>query len=240
MMPPLLSSWLRSFIVQGSWTYERMVGLGVAFTMEPLVRGLPREAAALAATATFFNAHPYLTGLAAGALAKAEHEGRPPEQIDRLRMALVSSLGSLGDKLIWAGWLPLASALGLAVTVLASPLAGVGLFFVLYNALHLALRWWGIVVGWHLGFRVASALGAPALQLGLRLAGPLASGAVGLALPIAGAWLALDFAPPTRIGVLAVCVAGVAVGRWLLPSLGGTRAGMAMVALAALVALAWR
>ncbi len=246
MKAALVASWLRSFTVQGSWNYERMIGLGVAFAMEPLLRRLPngradpRYAPALARTAAFFNAHPYLTGLAAGALAKAEHEGHPPEQIDRLRTALVSSLGSVGDKLVWAGWLPLTSALGLVVAALGSPLAGVAVFLVLYNALHLTLRWWGTVVGWREGFRVASALGARAIQAGLRFAGPAASGAMGLALPIAGAWLAVDFAAATRIGVLAVCAAGVVVGRWLLPSVGGTRAGMAMVALAALVALVWR
>lgn len=246
MKAALVASWLRSFTVQGSWNYERMIGLGVAYAMEPLLRDLPggpagpRYARALARTATFFNAHPYLTGLAAGALAKAEHEAHPPEQIDRLRTALVSSLGSLGDKLVWAGWLPLASAVGLVVTVLGSPLAGVAVFFVLYNALHLALRWWGTVAGWREGFRVASALGRRAIQTGLRLAGPVASGAVGLALPITGGWLAADFPAATRIGVLAVCGAGLVVGRWLLPSLGGTRAGVALVALAALVASVWR
>lgn len=242
----LVNSWLRSFTVQGSWTYDRMVGLGVAFAMEPLLRDLPggrtdpRYARALASTAAFFNAHPYLTGLAAGALAKAEHEARAPEQIDRLRTALVASLGSLGDKLIWAGWLPVCSAVGLVTAALGSPLAGVVVFLALYNVAHLALRWWGTVAGWREGFGVAGALGRRTIQVGLRLASPAAGLAIGFALPVAGAWLAADLSVATRIGVAGVAVAGVVVGRWLLPALGGTRTGMALVALAAVVALAWR
>src|SRR5207237_198045 len=117
--PPLGRSLLRLFTVQGSWNYERLQGIGVGVAEEPLLRDLRAAGngavyrAAVARGAHFFNAHPYLCGLAVGAAARAEHEGATPDQIERLRSALCGPLGSLGDRLVWAGWLPVTSGLAL-------------------------------------------------------------------------------------------------------------------------------
>jgi PTS system mannose-specific IID component len=133
----MMAAWIRTLIVQASWNYDRMVGIGVAHAMEPLLRDLPggrgngRYAGALRRVAGFFNAHPYLTGMAAGALARAEYDGVPEAQADRLRKALIGPLGSVGDQLIWAGWLPLSAAVGLIVTVAEWAPAGVIRFLVL-------------------------------------------------------------------------------------------------------------
>src|SRR5260370_32828763 len=96
-----------------------MQGVGMGVAEEALLRDLKvgeddaAYRAALARGAYFFNAHPYLCGLAVGAAARAEHDGVPPDQIERLRTALCGPLGSLGDRLVWAGWLPLMSAVAL-------------------------------------------------------------------------------------------------------------------------------
>jgi PTS system mannose-specific IID component len=239
-------TWLRLFVVQGSWNYDRMVGLGLAFALEPLLRSLAegkdssRYRAALAGAAQFFNAHPYLVGLAAGALAREEHQGSPREQVDRLRTALIGPLGSVGDRLFWAGWLPLCSALGIVGAAVLSPLAGVVLFLVLYNVLHLPFRYWALEVGWRRGSGVAAALGSAFIRRGSALVAVAAAGAAGFMLPVAAAWLTKDLPAGSRIGaalVLAVCVV---VGRWLLPSAGATRVGMAIVVTAALAAVLWR
>ncbi|MBI3081867.1 MAG: PTS system mannose/fructose/sorbose family transporter subunit IID, partial [Gemmatimonadetes bacterium] len=37
----MLATWARTLIVQASWNYDRMVGIGVAYAMEPLLRDLP-------------------------------------------------------------------------------------------------------------------------------------------------------------------------------------------------------
>src|SRR5205823_6169424 len=117
--PALGRSLLRLFTVQGSWNYERMQGVGMGVAEEPLLRDLrvagdgAAYRSAVARGAHFFNAHPYLCGLAVGAAARAEHEGVPPEQVERLRTALCGPLGSLGDRLVWAGWLPFTSGLAL-------------------------------------------------------------------------------------------------------------------------------
>ncbi|PYO82959.1 MAG: hypothetical protein DMD65_07125 [Gemmatimonadetes bacterium] len=162
--PALGKSLLRLFTVQGSYDYERMQGIGVGVAEEPLLRDLRAAAnggggggggaayrAAVARGAHFFNAHPYLCGLAVGAAARAEHEGVPPEQVERLRAALCGPLGSLGDRLVWTGWLPCTTGLAIAGVALGLDLRAVGAFLVVYNLGHVALRWWALRAGWARG-----------------------------------------------------------------------------------------
>jgi PTS system mannose-specific IID component len=228
-------------VVQASWNYERMVGLGVAFASEPLLRDLPggvdgdRYREALGRAGRYFNAHPYLVGLAVGALARAEHENVPPDQMERLRTALTGPLGAVGDKLVWAGALPLASGIGVVLAVAVSPVVAVIAFLGLYNLLHVTLRVWGIAAGWRSGIEVARELHIPAVTWGLRLAGPLAALSAGLALPMAVAWLVSDLDVRGVLGAMIVAAVGIVLARWAWPTLGGLRFGLAAVALALIV-----
>ena len=237
----LVLAWVRTLVVQGSWNYDRMVGVGVAYAMEPLLRELPdgRYHGALKRVAGFFNAHPYLTGLAAGALARAEYDGVPEAQIDRLRNALIGPLGSVGDRLIWAAWLPLCAALGLLVAVMGAPLAGVVTFVVLYNIVHLALRTWGLLAGWHAGTTVAGVMGGWLLKLGLRFGTRVAVLALGVALPPVGAWLMRELTGSERLGALGVAVLGVLAARVIVPTVSGLRLGLACVGTALLMGWLW-
>ena len=175
--PPSLSLFARAAIllrllaIQGSWNYEILLGNGIAFCMEPVLRRLPGgrrgEAyrAALSRECRYFNAHPYLAAVAVGALARAELDQEPPGKIERFRTALCGPLGSVGDRLVWAGWLPFSSLLALTVFGFGGgPLAVVLTFLGTYNVAHLALRAWGLRVGWNQGLRVAASLGVPLLR----------------------------------------------------------------------------
>ena len=182
----------RLFAIQGSWNYETLLGNGVGFCIEPALRALPggcdgpayREA--LARQSRYFNAHPYLAAVAVGALARAEHDREPAERIERFRTALCGPLGSVGDRLVWAGWLPLCSLLALAVFGLGGgPLLVVGGFLLLYNAGHIALRLWALETGWRNGLRVAPALGAPVLRQGPEHVARAAALVAGIAIPLA-------------------------------------------------------
>lgn len=187
-----LAMLLRCMAIQGSWNYEILVGNGVGFCVEPALRQLPggidgqpyREA--LARQSVYFNAHPYLASLAIGALARAELEQVQPARIERFRTALCGPLGSVGDRLVWAAWLPACSLVALLLFGFGwSPLGVVAGFLVLYNVGHLGLRDWGLRAGWHHGLRVAAALGHPVLQHGPRYIGRVSAVLGGLALPLA-------------------------------------------------------
>jgi PTS system mannose-specific IID component len=236
---------LRLFAVQGSYNYERMLGLGVGVAEEPLLRGLPADGAAspyraaVARGAHFFNSHPYLAGLAVGAAARAEHDGAPAELVERLRAALCGPLGSIGDRLVWAGWLPLLSGLALAAISLGAGWTAAVAFLVIYNIGHVALRWWALREGWKHGVRVASALHHPLLQRATALAGPAMACAVGAALPLTAEYLAAPFGLWAR-GVLAVAaVVGFLALRWLPGRLTGLRLALGFAAIALVVGWIW-
>lgn len=191
-MPTHMSMYLRTFAVQGSWNYERLVGNGLAFCVEPALRRLPggtlgaEYRAALARQSSYFNTHPYLTGLAVGALARAELERVEPIRIERFRAALCGPLGSVGDRLVWAAWLPACSLLALLLYGFHwSPFWVAAGFLALYNMGHLWLREWALRAGWRHGLRIATALGHPLLQHGPRYIGRVAAVLGGLALPLA-------------------------------------------------------
>lgn len=159
-MRAVTSSLVRLLTIQSGWTYERMGGVGVACAMAPLLEEgveASRRAPALARSAEFFNSHPWLAGLAVGAEARAERDGVAPEQIQRLRAALGGPLGALGDRVIWAGLIPVLSALALIGGGLWGwwlPLVAVGLTA--------ALRWevtrWSLRRGLQHGMKVATVL----------------------------------------------------------------------------------
>ena len=187
-----LDMFVRTLAIQGSWNYELLVGNGVAFCVEPALRRLPGGVdgpayrASLARQSAYFNAHPYLAGLAIGALARAELDGVDATRIERFRTALGGPLGSVGDRLVWASWLPACSLVGLLLFGLGwRPLAVTLGFLILYNAGHVALRDWALRSGWQYGLRVASALGHPVLQHGPRYIGRVSAVLGGLALPLA-------------------------------------------------------
>jgi len=184
----------RMLAIQGAWNYETLLGNGIGFCVEPALRSLPGGVhgpafkEAMARESTYFNAHPYLASVAVGALARAELSGVPADRIERFRTALCGPLGSVGDRLVWAGWLPFTSLVSLAAFGLgARPLVVVCIFLVLYNAGHLALRVWGLRVGWTRGLAVASALGNPLLRRGPAHLARAAAAAAGVALPLAAA-----------------------------------------------------
>jgi PTS system mannose-specific IID component len=182
---------IRLLAIQGAWNYETLLGNGIGFCVEPALRLLPggihteRFKAALARESRYFNAHPYLASVAVGALARAELDGEPPERIERFRTALAGPLGSVGDRLIWAGWLPFCSLASLALYGLGAP-TGVVIAVVLiaYNCGHLALRIWGLRTGWSHGLRVAAALGNPVLRRGPQQIGRVAALTTGIAIPL--------------------------------------------------------
>lgn len=187
---------LRGFTIQGSWNYELMIGNGMGFALEPALRELrgnkgsgednEQYRAALARESAYFNAHPYLTGLAIGALARVELDREPPERIDRFRKTLCGPLGSVGDRLVWTAWLPACSLMALFLFGIGAGPWVVALgFLIVYNLGHVGLRIWALDAGWKHGLRVANALGNPVLQRGANYIGRVAAVLAGLALPLA-------------------------------------------------------
>jgi PTS system mannose-specific IID component len=187
-----LAMLLRLFAVQGAWNYETMLGNGIAFAIEPALRLLPggrggpayREA--LARQSGYFNANPYLAAIAVGSFARAELDGEKSTRIERYHSASCGPLGSVGDQLVWAGWLPLCSLLGLLAFGAGAGPSGVLLVFLgSFNIGHVALRAWALDAGLKQGLRIAAVLGHPVFRQGPLVIARATSVLAGVAIPLA-------------------------------------------------------
>ncbi|MCG8469238.1 MAG: PTS system mannose/fructose/sorbose family transporter subunit IID [Gemmatimonadetes bacterium] len=155
---------VRTFAVQGSWNYRTLIGGGLAYALAPLLEGVYSEDSrglrrSLEAHAAEFNAHPYLTPIAVGALARIEADGVDPETRARFRTALQAPLGALGDQAIWAGWRPFCILVAGTLFLSGVPVVAATLVFLIgYNVGHIGLRCWGLRLGWREGLRVGATL----------------------------------------------------------------------------------
>jgi len=205
----------RSFAVQGSWNYETLIGAGFGFTILPALRhvyrGRPAELeGAVARHSELFNSHPYFVTVAAGAVAKLEADGTEPAVINRFKIALRGSLGSMGDRLVWSAWRPMSMLLGLTILLAGAPWwLAIGVFLLVYNALHLSLRVIGLRIGTTSGLAVGRLLRDAPLQPFIQRASQIASVLVGAALALNAASVALE---PFALAASAVTIA---VGFWV-------------------------
>jgi mannose PTS system EIID component len=233
---------LRLFAVQGTWNYERMLGVGMGYAAEPLLEDLKtvdpvRHSEAVVRSTDFFNCHPNLAGLALGAIARAEYDGMPGAQIVRLRTALCSPLGSLGDQLFWAGLVPGLSGLALAAVVLGAGWWAIFGFLLGYNLVRLGTAQWALRTGLDTGMQVGAAIGRSWVTQWIPRVGAVAGFAVGLAVPLVAAWYLKSVGAIGAVGTLAVAVTGVIVSRWLGPAHTSIR--FALLAMLLLLAFRW-
>ena len=234
----------RCLAIQGSWNYETLLGNGVGFCVEPALRQLPGGVrgpafkAAITRESGYFNAHPYLASVAVGALARVELDLVPAQHIERFRTALCGPLGSVGDRLVWAGWLPFCSLIALlAFGLRATPILVLAIFLILYNTGHLALRAWGLYVGWQRGLGVASALANPVLRQGPTHLARAAAATAGVAVPLTAARLLGHHVALLGVVLSASALAAVVLVR-LHGRVEGYKLALVLIALFALVSVA--
>ena len=236
-----LRSFLRLLAVQGSWNYERMLGVGMGYAAEPLLKDLAtsdptRHAEAVVRSAEFFNCHPYLAGLALGATVKAEYEAVPGPQVARLRTALCSPLGALGDQFFWSGLLPALMGATLASVAIGAGLWGILGFLVVYNAVRFLTGYWSLKTGLAAGMNVGRRISDSWLPVASRVGGLVAGLLVGMAIPIVARWT-LAWADRTQtIATLLVGAVGVVLSYWFRHSVTAVRFALALLVLTVL----WR
>ncbi|ADL69322.1 MULTISPECIES: PTS mannose transporter subunit IID [Thermoanaerobacterium] len=186
----LISMFIRSNFHQGSWNFERMQALGFCFEMVPIIRRLysgEERKQAIKRHLEFFNTHPYVTAPILGVTAAMEEEkanGAPIEDstINGLKVGLMGPLAGVGDPIFWGTIRPVFAALGATIAMTGNILGPI-LFFVLFNAVRLAVRWYGIMYGYKQGANIIADMRGNRLQkltegaaiLGLFVMGALVS-----------------------------------------------------------------
>ena len=236
---------LRLFAVQGAWNYERMLGVGIGYAAEPLLEDLKaadpvRHSEAVVRSAEFFNCNPNLAGLALGATVRAEYDAAPGPQVARLRAALCSPLGALGDQLFWAGLLPALVGAALAALVLGPAGWAIVGFLVVYNLIRVWTAAWALRTGLAAGMGVGTAIGGSWIPRAVPRVGLAAGLMVGIALPLVAMWYLRPFGLVSAAGVCLITGAGVVAGRLLGARMTGSRFALLAIAVTLLFRLVAR
>lgn len=167
----LFKVFLRSNLLQGSWNFERMQGLGFCFSMIPVIKKLynvEEQRVALKRHLEFFNTHPFMSGSIIGVAAAMEEEkskGLPIEEgsINGIKVGLMGPFAGVGDPVFWGTIRPVLAALG-ASLALGGNILGPLLFFILFNIIRIATKWYGLVYGYEKGTAIIKDMGGNKLQ----------------------------------------------------------------------------
>ena len=162
----LIRVFFRSFFLQSVWNYQSLISVGFAYALVPVLNLLYDDQESkinfLRRHLNFFNAHPYFASFALGAVIRIEQEiseGKgDPEQVPRLKNAMIGPLGALGDQMFWGTIKPAAVLLGVIAVLITQDVSSflyiiIGLLLI-YNIPHFYIRFYGIREGYRQGFAV--------------------------------------------------------------------------------------
>ncbi|URJ29946.1 PTS mannose transporter subunit IID [Blochmannia endosymbiont of Camponotus sp.] len=160
------AAFIRSNLFQGSWNFERMQALGFCFTMIPIIKRLypkysENRKEAIKRHLEFFNTHPYVAAPILGVtMAMEEQKANGATTIDNasingLKIGLMGPLAGVGDPIFWGTARPVFAALGAGIAMTGS-LLGPCLFFVLFNTIRLATRYYGMIYGYKKGVSIVN------------------------------------------------------------------------------------
>ncbi|MDZ7336991.1 MAG: PTS system mannose/fructose/sorbose family transporter subunit IID [candidate division KSB1 bacterium] len=200
--------WWRSFFIQGSWNFERMLALGFCSALIPIARRVAgtqsQRAAFLQRHLQFFNTHPYTASWVLGAVAKLEQQATtqkwPDDRPIRLfKDRLCGPLGAIGDTLFWSRIKPLAALIGVAVGMHFG-WWGLVAFVVVYNVPHLWFRHHALWQGFREGFDVVRRISVRRFQPYADRLAALGAFALGVAFVCSTRWLG-----PHSLAVAGAC-----------------------------------
>ncbi len=150
----------RSHMIQGSWNYEKQMGLGYAFSMIPVLRklykdGSPEMAEALKRHTELVNVTPQCATFMMGLSASMEEEklnnpNFPVETINSVKVSLMGPLSGIGDSFFWGTFKVISTGLGINLASNGSILGPV-MLLITYNIPSFLVRWFGLKIGYKTG-----------------------------------------------------------------------------------------
>lgn len=140
---------IRSNFLLGSFNFERVQNMGVAFVMIPAIKRLYKPGKerneALQRHLEWFNTHPWLSGAIFGISAALEEQRANGKEIDgstiaAMKIGLMGPFAGIGDPLFWGTFRPVIAALCAGISANGSILGPI-LYFSVINIFRLSLKW---------------------------------------------------------------------------------------------------
>ncbi len=194
---------LRSIPMEHSWNYERMMHMGYAWALMPILKKLyPKDEdfrEALQRHLEFYNTTPFIITFPLGISAAMEEERATSidtfdaKSISDVKTALMGPLAGIGDSLFWGTLRIIATGIGASLG-LQGNLLGPLLFFLVWNIPHWISRYVLSFVGFNLGTEVITQANQKGVMdkitraasvVGLSVAGAMTAEMVNINIPIA-------------------------------------------------------
>ncbi len=154
---------IRSFLLQGSWNFERMQALGFCYAITPILNKLYannniQKRKAFKRHLEFFNTHPYMVGPILGITIALEKEKSKnykfkSKSIRNIKIGLMGPLAGIGDPIFWGTIRPMLAAIG-ASLALTGTILGPLFFFISFNTIRLLFLYYGIHFGYKKGIKI--------------------------------------------------------------------------------------
>ncbi|GAA0707444.1 PTS system mannose/fructose/sorbose family transporter subunit IID [Paraclostridium ghonii] len=135
----------KSMFLQASFNYERMQAGGWLYSILPGLKKIHKNKDDLSTSMKhnleLFNCHPFLITFVMGIILSLEQKKSDIQTIRSLRVAAMGPLGGIGDAIFWFTLLPIAAGVGANLSLQGS-IAGPIVFLLMFNIVHLGLRFW--------------------------------------------------------------------------------------------------
>lgn len=190
----------RSYFLLSSFNYERMQNGGVAYSLIPAIKKLYTKkedrAAALKRHMEFFNTHPFMANPIFGVTLALEEERANGADIDDaaisgVKVGMMGPLAGAGDPLFWFTLRPILLSLGASLAVSGNVIAPI-LFFVLWNVMAAAVKWYLQEFGYRAGTAITDDLSGGLLQKVTRGASMMGMFVIGALIQ---RWVTITFTP---------------------------------------------
>lgn len=186
----LISIFIRSNFLLGSFNFERMQAIGFAVSMIPALKKLysgEELNQALKRHLEFFNTQPFLATPIMGIVAAMEEKRAngadiSDQTISGVKVGLIGPLAGVGDPIFWGTLRPVLAALGAGIALTGS-IIGPLIFFIAFNAIRLLTNWYGVMYGYDKGTELVNEVGGNRMRY-------LTEGASVLGLLVMGALVA--------------------------------------------------
>lgn len=191
---------LRSYFLLSSFNYERMQNGGVVYTLIPAIKKLysskADRAAALKRHLEFFNTHPFMANPIFGVTLALEEERANGANVDDaaisgVKIGMMGPLAGAGDPLFWFTLRPIMLSLGASLAV-SGNVVGPFVFFILWNIMAAAVKWYTQEFGYRAGTAITDDLSGGLLQKVTRGASMMGMFVIG---SLIQRWVSITFTP---------------------------------------------
>ena len=193
-------AFLRSYFLLSSFNYERMQNGGFVYTLIPAIKKLytskEDRAAALKRHLEFFNTQPFMANPIFGVTLALEEERANGANIDDaaisgVKIGMMGPLAGAGDPLFWFPLRPIFLSLGASLAISGNILGPI-VFFVLWNAMVAAVKWYSQEFGYKAGTAITDDLSGNLLQQVTRGASMMGMFVIGALIQ---RWVSITFTP---------------------------------------------